>query len=92
MAAEKAHAEQPDPLTVLGQVSPPAPDILDRAREALWSAVAAEMLAPPPRATQITGTGCETTGTARETAGTAREAAGTAREAVWITREHGRED
>jgi hypothetical protein len=78
MAAEKAHAEQPDPLTMLGQVSPPAPEILDRAREALWSAVAAEMLAPPPAgATQTTGTARETTGTARESA--------------W-TREHGQAD
>ena len=86
MAAEKAHAEQQDPLTMLGQVSPPAPEILDRAREALWSAVAAEMLAPPPSAgaTQTTGTGRGAGGTARGTGGAAREATGTARE-------HGRE-
>jgi hypothetical protein len=45
MPAEKANDEQPDPLTLLGQVSPPAPEVLDRARQALWSAVAAEMLA-----------------------------------------------
>jgi hypothetical protein len=78
MAAEKAHAEQPDPLTMLGQVSPPAPEILDRAREGLWSAVAAEMLAPPPAgATQTTGSG--------------REAGWSGREAGW-TREHGQED
>jgi hypothetical protein len=66
MAAEKAHAEQPDPLTMLGQVSPPAPEILDRAREALWSAVAAEMLAPSGGATQTTGTAREAGGSARE--------------------------
>jgi hypothetical protein len=48
MPAEKANDEQPDPLTLLGQVSPPAPEVLDRARQALWSAVAAEMLASSP--------------------------------------------
>jgi hypothetical protein len=81
MAAEKAHAEQPDPLTMLGQVSPPAPKILDRAREALWSAVAAEMLAPPSAgATQTTGTAREATGTVHEAGSTARETGGTARE------------
>jgi hypothetical protein len=83
MAAEKAHAEQPDPLTMLGQVSPPALEILDRAREALWSAVAAEMLAPSGGATQ-------TTGIAREATGTVHEAGSTARETGW-TLEHGHE-
>jgi hypothetical protein len=48
VAAEKARDEQPDPLTLLGVVSPPAPETLDRAREALWSAVAAEMLGAAP--------------------------------------------
>jgi hypothetical protein len=49
MAAERAHDDQPEPLTLLGQVTPPAAEVLDRAREALWSAVTAEMLASPPR-------------------------------------------
>jgi hypothetical protein len=48
MAAEKAPDEQPDPLTSLGAVSPPAPGVLDRARESLWRAVNAEMLATAP--------------------------------------------
>jgi hypothetical protein len=34
----------------LGRVDPPAPGILDAAREVLWSAVAAEMLATAPDA------------------------------------------
>jgi hypothetical protein len=86
MAAEKAHAEQPDPLTMLGQVSPPAPEILDRAREALWSAAAAEMLAPPPPTGET-----QTTGTAREATGTVHEAGSTARETGGTAREHGHE-
>jgi hypothetical protein len=32
-------------LGALGRVDPPAPGVLDAAREVLWSAVAAEMLA-----------------------------------------------
>ena len=35
-------------LEGLGGVEPPAPGVLDAAREVLWSAVAAEMLAPAP--------------------------------------------
>jgi hypothetical protein len=35
-------------LERLGQVDPPAPGALDAAREVLWSAVAAEMLATAP--------------------------------------------
>jgi hypothetical protein len=50
VVAEKARDEQPDPLTLLGIVSPPAPETLDRAREPLWSAVAAEMLDAAPDA------------------------------------------
>jgi hypothetical protein len=34
----------PDPLAALGQIAPPDPNVLERAREALWSAVADEML------------------------------------------------
>jgi len=37
-----------DELELLGQVDPPAPGVLDAAREVLWSAVAAEMLATGP--------------------------------------------
>jgi hypothetical protein len=44
MPAEKAEPRQEDPLSMLGQVRPPIPEVLDNARERLWSAVAAEML------------------------------------------------
>jgi hypothetical protein len=39
-------AEHPDLdlLAAMGQVDPPDPDVLDAARETLWSAVAEEML------------------------------------------------
>jgi hypothetical protein len=37
-------------LQRLGRVDPPAPAVLDAAREILWSAVAAEMLATDPAA------------------------------------------
>ena len=37
-----------DRLDRLGRVDPPAPGVLDAAREVLWSAVAAEMLATAP--------------------------------------------
>jgi hypothetical protein len=37
-----------DELELLGQADPPAPGVLDAAREILWSAVAAEMLATGP--------------------------------------------
>ena len=33
-----------DPLTELGRVDPPAAEVLDNAREALWSVVAAEAI------------------------------------------------
>jgi hypothetical protein len=39
-----ANPGTPDPLAALGQVAPPDPNVLERAREALWSAVADEML------------------------------------------------
>jgi hypothetical protein len=40
-------------LERLGRVDPPAPGVLDAAREILWSAVAAEMLTTsPPDATR----------------------------------------
>lgn len=45
MPAGHAEPEYPDPLSVLGQVDPPAPGVLENAREALWAVVAAEMLA-----------------------------------------------
>jgi hypothetical protein len=35
-------------LGALGRVDPPSPGVLDAAREVLWSAVAAEMLATAP--------------------------------------------
>jgi hypothetical protein len=35
-------------LRALGRVEPPRPAVLEAAREALWSAVAAEMLATQP--------------------------------------------
>ena len=35
-------------LGALGRVEPPRPAVLEAAREALWSAVAAEMLATQP--------------------------------------------
>ncbi len=45
------NGDTPD-LERLGRVDPPAPGVLDAAREVLWSAVAAEMLttAPPDTA------------------------------------------
>jgi hypothetical protein len=43
-----------DPLSALGHVDPPPPEVLHAARETLWSAVAQEMLtttpSPTPRA------------------------------------------
>jgi hypothetical protein len=48
MPAEHAQPEFPDPLTVLGLVTPPAPEVLAAARERLWSAVAEEMLVMRP--------------------------------------------
>ena len=41
------NGDTPD-LERLGRVDPPAPGVLDAAREVLWSAVAAEMLATDP--------------------------------------------
>jgi hypothetical protein len=37
---------EPDLLTELGRVAPPAAEVLEGAREALWSVVAAEALPP----------------------------------------------
>ncbi len=45
---------EPDPLTALGHVDPPRPDVLDAAREALWSAITHEMLTADPAACQAT--------------------------------------
>ena len=43
-------------LERLGRAEPPLPGVLDAAREVLWSAVAAEMLATaPPDAAQAPG-------------------------------------
>lgn len=41
-----ADPDIPDPLalTLLGEVAPPSQEVLDRARETLWSVVAEEML------------------------------------------------
>jgi hypothetical protein len=36
------------PLRALGQAGPPGPGVLEAAREALWSAVAGEMLSAEP--------------------------------------------
>ncbi len=41
-----------DLLSALGQVDPPPAAVLDAAREALWSAVAQEMLAAAPYASE----------------------------------------
>jgi hypothetical protein len=48
MPAEHAQPEHPDPLTVLGLVTPPRPEVLATARERLWSAVAQQMLVMRP--------------------------------------------
>jgi hypothetical protein len=48
MPAEHALPARPDPLTGLGLVTPPTPEVLATAREQLWSAVAEEMLATGP--------------------------------------------
>jgi hypothetical protein len=37
-----------DPLTALGHVDPPPPEVLRAARETLWSAVTQEMLTATP--------------------------------------------
>jgi len=42
----------PYPVTALGYVDPPPPDVLDAAREALWSAITHEMLTTDPAAAQ----------------------------------------
>jgi hypothetical protein len=48
--AEHAPYDHPDPLTVLGLVSPPTSEVLATARERLWSAVAEQMLVMRPDA------------------------------------------
>ena len=48
MPAEHAQPEHPDPLTELGLVTPPTPEVLATAREQLWSAVAEQMLVMRP--------------------------------------------
>jgi hypothetical protein len=42
--------DERDEVERLGHVDPPAPAVLDAAREILWSAVAAEILATGPSA------------------------------------------
>ena len=37
-------SEVPDVLSAIGQVNPPASDVLENARDVLWSAIAEEML------------------------------------------------
>jgi len=48
MQAEHAQPEYPDPLTMLGLVAAPSPEVLMAARERLWSAVAEQMLVMRP--------------------------------------------
>ncbi len=48
MNSDPPDLDRLDRLDRLGRVDPPAPGVLDAAREALWSAVAAEMLATAP--------------------------------------------
>jgi hypothetical protein len=43
-----AEPDDMGPLRALGRVAPPGPGVLEAAREALWSAVAGEMLAAGP--------------------------------------------
>jgi hypothetical protein len=54
-----------DPLSVLGHVDPPPPEVLDAARETLWSAVTQEMLtttpSPTPRAAAADSQGLDGT-------------------------------
>jgi hypothetical protein len=45
---DRADPEGAALLRALGRVEPPAPGVVEAAREALWSAVAAEMLAAGP--------------------------------------------
>ena len=50
MPAEQAEPEQLDPLSLLGRVDPPLPGVLERARQRLRVAVAAEApVGDPPR-------------------------------------------
>ena len=48
MTENIAEPDDMGPLRALGQAEPPAPGVLEAAREVLWSAVAAEMLAAGP--------------------------------------------
>jgi hypothetical protein len=43
---EREEHRIPDPLSELGHVEPPSRNVLENARETLWSAVAREALAP----------------------------------------------
>ena len=48
MTENIAEPDDLGPLRALGQVEPPGPGVLEAAREALWSAVAGEMLSADP--------------------------------------------
>lgn len=48
MTENIAEPDDLGPLRALGQIAPPGPGVLEAAREALWSAVAGEMLAANP--------------------------------------------
>ena len=48
MTEDWADLESAGLLRALGQVEPPGPGVLEAAREALWSAVAGEMLSAGP--------------------------------------------
>ncbi len=43
--------EPPDPITALGHVASPPPEVLHAARETLWSAIAQEILTTTPSPT-----------------------------------------
>ncbi len=48
MTENIAEPDDMGPLRALGQAEPPGPGVLAAAREALWSAVAGEMLSADP--------------------------------------------
>jgi hypothetical protein len=72
--AELAEPEGEGTLHALGQVEPPAPAVLAAAREALWQAVAEEMLPQGPAG----GAGAAGTGAALAGEGATETGAGTA--------------
>jgi hypothetical protein len=83
MPAEQTEPKQVDPLSILGRVDPPLPEVLERARRRLRSAVAADAPAAEapahprrvaPQAPPDTGTSPNTTGTSPDTTGTSPDA------------------